>query len=149
MSEIAGSAARQADPMERPTLQGVVPYLMVRGASEAAEWYKRAFGAEEVMRMPEEGGTRLMHCHLRINNGDLFMSDEFPEYDAGAILGDGPRGVSMFLGVDDADTWYNRAVEAGATVRMPIADQFWGDRFGEVIDPYGHSWAFGSPIKNS
>jgi PhnB protein len=100
------------------------------------------------MRMPAEGSDKLMHCHLRINGGDVFMSDEFPEY--GASLGDGPRGVTMFLAVDDADTWYNRAVEAGATVRMEIADQFWGDRFGEVIDPYGHGWAFGSPLnKNS
>ncbi len=149
MSDTATTPAAQPETMERPTLQGVVPYLMVRGASEAAEWYKRAFGAEEVMRMPEEGGTRLMHCHLRINGGDLFMSDEFPEYGASSSLGEGPRGVTMFLGVDDADTWYNRAVEAGATVRMPIADQFWGDRFGEVVDPYGHGWAFGSPIKKS
>lgn len=131
-----------------PRVRGVTPYLMVRGASEAAEWYKRAFGAEEVMRMPMEGSDKLMHCHLRINGGDLFMSDEFPEY--GASLGDGPGGVTMFLGVDDADAWYNRAVEAGAKVRMEIADQFWGDRYGEVIDPFGHSWSFGSPInKNS
>ena len=133
--------------MNRPVPQGVTPYLMIRGAAEAVEWYRRAFNAEEVMRMPAEGSDKLMHCHLRINNGDVFMSDEFPEY--GASLGDGPRGVTMFLAVDDADTWYNRAVEAGATVRMEIADQFWGDRFGEVIDPYGHGWAFGSPIKKS
>lgn len=149
MSDTATTAAPQPEPMERPQLQGVVPYLTVRGASEAAEWYRRALGAEEVMRMPEEGGTRLMHCHLRINGGDVFMSDEFPEYGENSSLGDGPRGVTMFLGVDDADRWYNRAVEAGATVRMPIADQFWGDRFGEVVDPYGHGWAFGSPIKKS
>ena len=131
----------------RPTLQGVTPYLMIRGASEAVEWYRRAFGAEEVMRMPAEGTDKLMHCHLRINGGDVFMSDEFPEY--GASLGDGPRGVTMFLAVDDADRWYDRAVEAGATVRMELADQFWGDRFGEVVDPYGHGWAFGSPLKQN
>ncbi|HEX2207203.1 MAG TPA: VOC family protein [Longimicrobium sp.] len=136
-----------SEQMERPVPQGVTPYLMVRGASQAAEWYKRAFGAEEVMRMPAEGSDKLMHCHLRINGGDVFMSDEFPEY--GASLGEGPRGVTMFLAVDDADRWYNRAVEAGATVRMEIADQFWGDRFGEVVDPYGHGWAFGSPIKKN
>ena len=133
-------------PNPRPS-QGVTPYLKVRGASQAAEWYKRAFGAQEVMRMPAEGSDKLMHCHLRINDGDVFMSDEFPEY--GASLGEGPRGVTMFLAVDDADRWYNRAVEAGATVRMEIADQFWGDRFGEVVDPYGHGWAFGSPIRKN
>lgn len=133
--------------MNRPVPQGVTPYLTIRGASEAVEWYRRAFDAQEVMRMPDEASGKLMHCHLRINGGDVFMSDEFPEYGAG--LGDGPRGVTMFLAVDDADTWYNRAVEAGATVRMEIADQFWGDRFGEVVDPYGHGWAFGSPIKQN
>lgn len=131
----------------RPTVKGVTPYLMVRGASEAVEWYKRALGAEEVMRMPAEGSDKLMHCHIRINDGDVFLSDEFPEY--GVSLGEGPRGVTMFLAVDDADRWYNRALEAGATVRMEIADQFWGDRFGEIVDPYGHGWAFGSPLKNS
>lgn len=148
MSETTTTSTPQADAGARPTLQGVVPYLTIRGAAEAIEWYKRGLGAEEMMRMPEEGGTRLMHAHLRINDGDVFMSDEFEEY-ASSHLGDGPRGVTMFLGVDDADRWYDRAVEAGATVRMEIADQFWGDRFGEVVDPYGHGWAFGSPIKKS
>lgn len=135
-----------ADEMNRPR-KGVIPYLMVRGASQAIEWYTRALGAEEVMRMPVEGGDKLMHCELRINDGPVYMSDEFPEY--GASLGDGPRGVTMFLGVDDADFWYNRAVEAGATVRMEIADQFWGDRFGEVVDPFGHGWAFGSSLQKT
>lgn len=124
--------------------QGVTPYLMVRGASDAIAWYQRALAAEELVRMPVEGGDKLMHCELRINNGTVFLSDEFAEY--GASLGDGPRGVTMFLRVDDADTWYNRAIEAGATVRMEIADQFWGDRFGEVVDPFGHGWAFASAL---
>lgn len=127
---------------------GLAPYLMVRGASDASAWYQRAFGAEEVMRMPVEGGDKLMHCELRINGGQIFMSDEFPEY--GASLGDGPRGVTIFMRVDDPDRWFNRAVEAGATVKMALADQFWGDRYGEVIDPFGHSWAMASALpKNS
>jgi PhnB protein len=120
----------------RPT-HGVTPYLMVRGASRAAEWYTRALGAQEVMRMPMEGTDKLMHCHLRINGGDVFMCDEFPEY--GASLGDGPHGVTMFLAVDDVDRWFNRAVEAGATPKMPPSDQFWGDRYGEILDPFGHA----------
>jgi PhnB protein len=130
-----------------PTVRGVTPYLTVRGASEAAAWYGRALGAEEVRRVAEEGGTRLMHCHLRINDGNVFMCDEFPEF--GASVGDGPRAITLFLGVDDADTWFNRAVQAGATVRMPLADQFWGDRYGEVTDPYGYVWSFGSPLKQN
>ena len=136
-----------ADETTRPQL-GLAPYLMVRGASDASAWYQRAFGAEEVMRMPVEGGDKLMHCELRINGGQVFMSDEFPEY--GASLGDGPRGVTIFMRVDDADRWFSRAVEAGATVKMALADQFWGDRYGEVIDPFGHSWAMASALpKNS
>lgn len=123
----------------------VVPYLMVRGASAAIDWYARGLGAEAVVRMPVEGSDKLMHCELRINGGVVYMSDEFPEY--GTSLGDGPRGVTVFLAVDDADRWYDRAVEAGATVRVEIADQFWGDRFGEVVDPFGHAWAFASPLK--
>ena len=131
-----------ADEMTR---QGVTPYLMVRGASDAIDWYKRALDAEEIARMPVEGGDKLMHAEIRVNGGTVYLSDEFPEY--GASLGDGPRGVSRFLAVDAADRWYNRALEAGATVKMAIADQFWGDRFGEVVDPFGHSWAFASPLQ--
>jgi PhnB protein len=130
---------------ERPQIKGVVPYLTVRGAAEAAEFYKRAFAAEEMMRMPADDGKRLMHCHLRINDGDLMMSDEFPEYGAG--LGDGPRGVTLHLQVDDADAWFERAVAAGAKVTMPLAEQFWGDRFGQLQDPYGHTWSIGAPGK--
>ncbi len=128
-----------------PQVHGVTPYLTVRGASEASAFYARAFGAKEVFRMPAEDGKRLMHCHVRINGGDLMMSDEFPEHGAG--LGDGPRGVTLHLAVDDADMWFNRAVAAGATVVMPLADQFWGDRYGQVRDPYGHVWSIGAPAK--
>ncbi|HEX8829791.1 MAG TPA: VOC family protein [Longimicrobium sp.] len=125
-------------------VSGVVPYLMVRGASEASEFYARAFGAQELSRQAGKD-ERLIHCHLRINGADVMMSDEFPEH--GYSLGAGPNGVTLHLAVDDADTWFNRAVEAGATVTMPLADQFWGDRYGQLRDPYGHSWSIGSPKK--
>ncbi|HEX8359448.1 MAG TPA: VOC family protein [Longimicrobium sp.] len=129
-----------------PHVHGVVPYLMVRGASEAAEFYKRAFGAEELARNAGEDGKRLIHCHLRINGADVMMSDEFPEHGF-ALAEGGPSGVTLHLAVDDADVWFTRAVEAGATVVMPIADQFWGDRYGQLSDPFGHSWSIGSPKK--
>jgi PhnB protein len=132
---------------QNPPLNGVTPYLTVRGASEAAEFYKRAFGAEEVLRTAADDGKRLIHCHLRINNADVMMSDEFPEHGFG--LGEGPNGVTLHLAVDDADKWYNRAIAAGASVRMPIGDQFWGDRYGQVKDPFGHTWSIGSPIKKA
>lgn len=130
--------------MTNPTGSGVVPYLTVRGASAAAEFYARAFGAEELARHAEEGGDRLVHCHLRVNGGDVMMADEFREHGSG--LGEGPSGVTLHLEVDDADAWWNRALDAGATVLMPIADQCWGDRYGQIRDPFGHSWAIASPI---
>jgi PhnB protein len=127
-------------------IHGVTPYLMVRGAAEAAEFYKRAFGAEELMRTAAEDGKRLIHCHLKINGADVMMSDEFPEY--GASLGEGPNGVTLHLQVDDADEWWARATDAGATVVMPLAEQFWGDRYGQVRDPFGHTWSIGASKKS-
>lgn len=129
----------------RPTLRGVTPYLTVRGAKEALEFYKRAFGAEEVMRMDAQDGKRLMHAHIKVNGGDVMMSDEFPEHGAG--LGSGPVGVTLHLAVDDADRWWKRAVDAGAKVKMPLEDQFWGDRYGQLSDPFGHSWSIGAPTR--
>jgi PhnB protein len=126
---------------------GVTPYLTVHGASEASAWYQRAFGAQELMRQPDGDGQRLIHCHLRINGADVMMSDDYPEHGCGLPEG-GPAGVTLHLHVDDADAWWDRAVQAGATVAMPIADQFWGDRYGQVRDPYGHTWSIGSPKKS-
>jgi len=128
-----------------PMLGGVTPYLTVRGASDAIEFYKRAFGAEELDRRPAEDGVRLMHCHLKVNGSDVMMADEFPEYGAG--LGAGPSGVTLHLAVDDADAWFARATGAGATVVMPLEDTFWGDRYGMVRDPFGHVWAIGAAIR--
>jgi len=127
-------------------LPGISPYLTVRGAKSAAEFYTRAFGAEEIRRMEAEDGERLMHCHLRINGADVMLADEFPEH--GGTLEGGPRGVTLHLAVDDADRWWNRAVEAGAKVAMPLEDQFWGDRYGQLRDPFGHSWSIGAPIRD-
>lgn len=124
---------------------GVTPYLTVRGAAEAAEWYARAFGAQELMRTQAGDGERLIHCHLRINDADVMMSDEFPEHGGG--MGEGPSGVMLHLDVDDADAWFTRAVEAGATVTLPLAIQFWGDHYGQIRDPFGHTWSIGAPGK--
>lgn len=95
---------------------------------------------------PAEDGKRLIHCHLKINGADVMMSDEFPEYGFG--LGEGPNGVTLHLAVGDADEWWQRATSAGATVVMPIAEQFWGDRYGQIRDPFGHMWSIGSPKKS-
>lgn len=128
-------------------LTGITPYLSIasRGGQAAVEFYARAFGAIEVRRMLAEDGERLMHSHLQINGGSVMLSDEFPEM--GGEIDVEPKSVTLHLYVDDADEWWNRAVVAGAVPVYPLADQFWGDRYGVLKDPFGHCWSVGSPIK--
>ena len=126
------------------------PYLKVRGAKQAIEFYKKAFGAKVRMVMEGEDKKRLMHADLIINGGELMLSDEFPEFgDAATVPPPTAKTstVSIHLQVDDADKWWARATGAGAKVVMPLADQFWGDRFGMVRDPFGHVWSIASTIK--
>lgn len=126
---------------------GVVPHLVIRDsrAADAIDFYKAAFGAEEVARMPAQDGKRLLHVELGINGGPLFLNDDFPEHMGGPAAA--PTGVTLNLTVDDADAWWERATAAGAEIAMPIADQFWGDRYGQVKDPFGHRWAINAPIR--
>ena len=126
---------------------GVAPHLTIpsRGGQAAIEFYTKAFGAEELIRHMAEDGERLMHAHLRINGGSVLLNDEFPEY--GGEQDIAPRGVTLHLQVDDADEWWNRAILAGAVPVFPLADQFWGDRYGQLKDPFGHSWSIGASGK--
>ncbi|HYC69138.1 VOC family protein [Brevundimonas sp.] len=128
-------------------LTGVTPYLTIpsRGGQAAAEFYARAFGAVEVRRQLADDGERLIHAHLHINGGSVMLSDEFPEWGGEADIA--PKGVTIHLQVDDAEEWWTRALLAGAVPVFPLADQFWGDRYGQLRDPFGHSWSIGSPIK--
>ena len=127
---------------------GVAPYLTIRErqGSQAAEWYGRAFGAEELMRKPADDGVRLMHCHLRINGGSVMLSDDFPEFHS-LVDAPPPSGVTLHLEVDDADAWWRRAIAAGAEARMELHDAFWGARYGQLRDPFGHTWSISSPSK--
>ncbi|MBA3510812.1 VOC family protein [Sphingomonas sp.] len=133
------------NPAQEPGT-GLTPHLTIRDrrAAEAIEFYTAAFGAEELMRMPSDDG-RLMHAHLKINGSSLMMHDDFPEH-GGGPAGE-PAGVMLHLQVDDADGWWNRAVDAGAEVTLELADQFWGDRYGQLRDPFGHRWSIGAPIR--
>jgi PhnB protein len=135
------------DQPERPTT-GITPFLAIGGgrAQEALEFYERAFGAEIIERNVAQDGRRLMQASARINGGWIMLSDDFPEM---GFTAPAPGAVTMHLQVDDADTWWRRALDAGATVKMEIADQFWGDRYGQVSDPFGHSWSVGSPLKTA
>ncbi|HEX2812462.1 MAG TPA: VOC family protein [Sphingopyxis sp.] len=126
---------------------GLTPHLAIpdkRGA-EAIDFYGKAFGATEQARMLADDGVRLMHAHLIVNGASLMMHDDFPEYTGGAMVP--PSGVTLHLQVDDTDAWYNRAIAAGATPRMPPEDMFWGDRYAQVTDPFGHTWSIGTPVK--
>jgi PhnB protein len=131
---------------------GLVPHLVVNGASKAVEFYKAALGAVEVTRMPEEGGTRLMHVVLKIGESTLFLCDDFPEYCGGvsrAPKPGSPTSVTLHLDVPDCDATIEKAAKAGATVTMPAADMFWGDRYGKITDPFGHEWSFAHPLKKA
>ena len=134
-------------PEQGPT-SGLTPHLTIRDgrAAEAIDFYARAFGATEQTRIPADDGKRLMHAHLIVNGASLMLNDDFPEYRGGPTAA--PSAVTLHLQVDDADRWFERAVGAGATVSMPIGDQFWGDRYGQVTDPFGHSWSIGAPLRN-
>ena len=132
-------------PDQRGPTGGLAPYLTIKGgrAGEAIDFYVKAFGAEEVMRMPGQNG-KLMHAFVRVNGDPLLLSDDFPEFGDGQPSPD-PGGFTLHLQVDDADRWFQRALDAGCTVKMPIADMFWGDRYGQLQDPYGVRWSIGGP----
>jgi PhnB protein len=131
----------------KPIPQGfhsVTPSLTIRGAADAIEYYKKALGAKELMRMPGPGG-KVMHAELQIGDSIIFISDEFPEYGTSRspqTLGGATGTLNIY--VEDVDTAFNRAVSAGGKVNMPVADMFWGDRYGKLIDPFGHSWSIGT-----
>lgn len=125
---------------------GVYPYLTVKGGKAALDFYARAFGATEEYRAYGEDNERIMHARFRVNGAAILLSDDFPEYRGGGET-PAPVGITIHLEVDDADAWWTRAVDAGATITMPLADQFWGDRYGQLKDPFGHSWSIGMPVK--
>ena len=117
----------------------ITPYLSIKGASDAIEFYKKAFGATEVFRMAQPDG-RIGHAELQIGDSRFMLADESPEMDFRAPRSIGGTPVYLHLYVEDVDTVVGRAVAAGAKVLRPIQDQFYGDRSGSVIDPYGHVW---------
>jgi PhnB protein len=126
---------------------GVTAHLTIRDgkAAEAVDFYKQAFGAEEAARHMAEDGKRIMHAHLKINGGSLMLNDEFPEFMGAPATP--PGSLVLHLQVPDADAAWKRAVDAGAEVRFELADQFWGDRYGQVQDPFGFTWSIGAPVK--
>jgi uncharacterized glyoxalase superfamily protein PhnB len=125
-------------------LGGVAPYLSVSNAGAAADFYVKAFGAREAIRMPPDDKGRYMHIHLVINGGSVMLADAFPDH--GHPL-ETPAAFTLHLQVDDVDAWFERATKAGAEVVMPLTDMFWGDRYGQLRDPFGVLWSMGMPAR--
>jgi PhnB protein len=121
---------------------GVVPYLQVDGAIKAAEFYQRAFGAHLAFAYPPDDKGRTMHVHLYVNGGSVMLSDPFPEHGHGLQK---PQAFNLMLLVPNIDSAYQRAIDAGAETVMPPADMFWGDRYGQLRDPFGVLWSMNQP----
>jgi PhnB protein len=119
----------------------VTPYLMIRGAARAIDFYRKAFGASEVMRFNEPNG-RIGHAEIKIGDSYVMLADETDTFRSPQSLGG--AGISLLLYVEDVDKTFAQAVAAGATVQRPVADQFYGDRMGTVVDPFGHVWSIGT-----
>ena len=128
----------------------IVSYLTVSDGPAAIDFYKKAFGAKEVARHKAEDGKRLMHAEVVFNGHSVYLCDDFPEWTGGRTPEKfGGTAVTMHLNLPkpkDVDAWMARAVKAGGKVTMEVADQFWGDRYGKLTDPFGHDWGFGSPL---
>jgi PhnB protein len=133
---------------ERPTF---TPYLVVSNGAAAIDFYKNAFGAVELVRHAAPGTDKLMHAHLVIHGGHLMLADDFSAQMGGKsetpeALGGSP--VTFHIHTEDADAVWATALAAGADVTMPLADQFWGDRYGQLRDPFGHKWSIGQTLRS-
>lgn len=127
----------------------VMPHLVVGDAAAAIDFYVSAFGGVELARIPGPDG-RIIHAALNINGSMVMLNDDFPEMNGGKSLTPTALGgtpVTIHLAVNDVDAKFQRAVDAGATVVMPLQDQFWGDRYGLLQDPFGHWWSMGQPVR--
>jgi uncharacterized glyoxalase superfamily protein PhnB len=123
-------------------MHSVTPQLMIDGAAEAIELYKKAFGAEERMRAPDPTGKKVWHAELRIGDSIIFLNDPMPD------MGAPPSRSSLWLYLDNVDAAFKRAVDAGCKVTMPVADMFWGDRLGQVTDRWGIQWNIAQHVKD-
>lgn len=137
--------------MVKPIPEGyhsVTPYLVVDGAADAIEFYKKAFGAEEVLRMPM--GDRIGHAEIKIGDSHVMLADEFPERDIRGPQARGGTSTSLMIYVDDVDRTFKQALDAGARTDgdMEVKDQFYGDRSGSLIDPFGHKWTVATHIED-
>jgi uncharacterized glyoxalase superfamily protein PhnB len=136
------TATNETQPATMPVKGGIVPYLQVEGAMKAADFYQRAFGAELAIAHPVDDKGRTMHVHLYINGSSVMLSDSYPEHGHPYQKA---QGFSLLLTLDDIDSWWKRAVDAGCEVVMPVELMFWGARYGQLRDPFGVLWAMNAP----
>jgi PhnB protein len=129
------------------TIHELFPYLRVKGADRAIDWYRRAFGVTEKFRLTEPTG-RVGHCELLFGQATLMLSEEYPEYGLLGPQSIGGTSVTLHLHVDNADAMIDRAVAAGATLVRPPSDAFYGERGGTIRDPFGHDWLIGHNIED-
>ena len=127
--------------------EGATPYLIIKGATGALDFYKKAFGATELMRMPAPGGT-VGHAEIKIGKAIIMLADEFPQMNCKSPQAYGGSPVSIMLYVQDVDTFVNRAVTAGAKLLRPVKNQFYGDRSGSLEDPFGHQWHIATHLED-
>lgn len=125
----------------------VSPHLVVAGAAAAIEFYTKAFGATEILRIPTPDG-KLLHASVKIGDSCVMLVDEMPNWKCLGPLALGGSPVTLHLSVEDVDAFVAKAVAAGATLKMPVADMFWGDRYGMVTDPFGHNWSVATQTKD-
>jgi PhnB protein len=125
---------------------GVTPHLCIRGAAQAIEFYKHVFGAVEIRRMPQPDG-RIGHAEIRIGESRVVLSDEYPEMGYVSPKSSGGTSVTLLLYVDNVDDVVAKAVQGGATITRPVANQFYGERMGAVEDPYGHTWEIATRVE--
>jgi PhnB protein len=124
----------------------ITPHITLRNAAQAIDFYKRAFGAEELGRSLTPDG-KIMHAMIRIGNSLLMMNDEFPNMGCSSAETLGGTNVTLHIQTEDVDSLFERAVKAGAKATMPVADQFWGDRYGQVTDPFGQRWSLATRVE--
>ncbi|RUO98974.1 VOC family protein [Hyphomicrobium sp.] len=133
--------------IRREDCQPVTPHLVCASAADAIEFYKNAFGATESMRLAGANG-KLMHAAIKIGSASVMLVDELPEWGAVSPLTLGGSPVTIHLYVSDVDAFVERAVKAGALLRMPVEDMFWGDRYGIIEDPFGHKWSIATHLRD-
>jgi PhnB protein len=132
----------------REGYQTVTPALTVRNGAEAIEFYKKAFGAEEIMRVSGSDGKSIMHAEIRVGTSRIMLGDEAPSMGCLAPVTLGGPGGSLYVYVPDVDAAFKQAVAAGAKALMPVTDMFYGDRFGQVEDPSGHRWGLATHVED-